>query len=543
MPKNDIGGFFVSLGLNLDKNSFETGNRLIDGVANSFNKLIGSARNAAVALGTTAVATGAIESSAYKNATALGITIEALDLWKASAKIAGVEANALISSISRISNVQNRIKFDGSGLSQLQSQLNKIQMSYAEIMDLSADEATAKILEKAQSMLDGTNTAEIAAYVEDILGAGARDLLIELDRRNIKLPQLQAEAKKTIFTTSADNEKGANFIKEGNTLKTELESIGKLVGDSVGGKLTPYLKGVNDWIQDNADDIKTAINNISELVGRIANKVAPYTKDIADIALGAATGNMEKVSEASEDLGYQLVADTAGKLTGQSKEKIKDLSNKKTDVIQAIAQERTKLLGPATSVNQFKQIAFNDLPEELQQQIIELQKEDPKFKPAGVSGLPKAPKKVKDGIMRPDGTVTQVAPDDWVFAARNLGDLAQAFTPKQTNIIDQPQNQKLLIKKDIEPEQTAKTVDDKSLFISKEIETLINTVSRLSFVPQPNQSMQNSNSYTITQNFTINGGNDIPQVIRQQAYEGTQNGLLQLMEQSAQRLQLMSGTR
>ncbi len=533
MPKNDIGGFFVSLGLNLDKNSFETGNRLIDGVANSFNKLIGSARNAAVALGTTAVATGAIESSAYKNATALGITTEALDLWKASAKIAGVEANALISSISRISNVQNRIKFDGSGLSQLQSQLNKIQMSYAEIMDLSADEATAKILEKAQSMLDGTNTAEIAAYVEDILGAGARDLLIELDRRNIKLPQLQAEAKKTIFTTSADNEKGSNFIKEGNTLKTELESIGKLVGDSVGGKLTPYLKGVNDWIQDNADDIKTAINNISELVGRIANKVAPYTKDIADIALGAATGNMEKVSEASEDLGYQLVADTAGKLTGQSKEKIKDLSNKKTDVIQAIAQERTKLLGPATSVNQFKQIAFNDLPEELQQQIIELQKEDPKFKPAGVSGLPKAPKKVKDGIMRPDGTVTQVAPDDWVFAARNLGDLAQAFTPKQTNIIDQFQIQ----------EQKTKPVDDKSLFISKEIETLINTVSRLSFVPQPNQSMQNNNSYTITQNFTINGGNDIPQVIRQQAYEGTQNGLLQLMEQSAQRLQLMSGTR
>ena len=50
MPKNDIGGFFVSLGLALDKASFETGNRYIDGVTNGLNKLIGTARNAAVVL-------------------------------------------------------------------------------------------------------------------------------------------------------------------------------------------------------------------------------------------------------------------------------------------------------------------------------------------------------------------------------------------------------------------------------------------------------------------------------------------------------------
>ena len=64
MPKNDIGGFFVSLGLNIDKNSWETGNRIVDGMGNTFNKLIGTARNAAVVLAGTAVATGTIESAA-----------------------------------------------------------------------------------------------------------------------------------------------------------------------------------------------------------------------------------------------------------------------------------------------------------------------------------------------------------------------------------------------------------------------------------------------------------------------------------------------
>ena len=49
--------------------------------------------------------------------------------------------------------------------------------------------------------------------------------------------------------------------------------------------------------------------------------------------------------------------------------------------------------------------------------------------------------------------------------------------------------------------------------------------------------------YSIVQNFTINGGSDMPQVIRQQAYQGTQQGLLEAMARSSDRLQLMSGTR
>jgi hypothetical protein len=49
--------------------------------------------------------------------------------------------------------------------------------------------------------------------------------------------------------------------------------------------------------------------------------------------------------------------------------------------------------------------------------------------------------------------------------------------------------------------------------------------------------------YVINQTFNISGGNDMPQVLRQQAYRGTQEGLLEIMQQSSQRLQLMSGTR
>jgi hypothetical protein len=98
---------------------------------------------------------------------------------------------------------------------------------------------------------------------------------------------------------------------------------------------------------------------------------------------------------------------------------------------------------------------------------------------------------MKDGIMRPDGTVTQVAPDDWIFAARNVGDLARAFIPQSFG---------------------------------------------QAMVSAPSE-------YIINQTFNISGSNDMPQVLREQAYKGTQDGLMQLMQQSSQRLQLMSGTR
>lgn len=51
---------------------------------------------------------------------------------------------------------------------------------------------------------------------------------------------------------------------------------------------------------------------------------------------------------------------------------------------------------------------------------------------------------VQDGIIRPNGQVTQVAPDDWVFAVRDVNKLASAFSP--------PAQQPLL------PDRTPETV-------------------------------------------------------------------------------------
>lgn len=473
MPKNDIGGFFVSLGLAIDKPSFETGNKLIDGVTTGLNKLIGTARNAAVVLTGTAVATGVIESAAYKTATAIGISTETLDLWKASAKIAGVDANGLVNAMARMSEVMQGMTIDGRGLEAFTKQLGELglitdEVDIEKLLKMSPDELMKEILIKAQGAVDaGQDRTKVSLIVKDILGEAGQQFFIELERQGKTIDEFLSGAQKTIYTDSGTNAKAADFAVEINTLKTTSENLTKLLGSEVGGELTKYVKGINGWIEDNGTDIKTAIQNIAKLTGIIASKVAPYAKDVVTALVGAAAGDKGKVVEATDDLGFQLASD----FTGLSKDDLKD----KNKVAQEIAKYKTQMGYKVTDW-----IPYSELTPTLQEGFDQhATKSKGRYRLGGA---------IKDGIVRPDGTITQVASDDWVLAARSLGDLARAFTPQ-------------------------------------------------------NYTAAGTNEYVINQTFNINGGTDMPQVLRQQAYQGTQEGLLQLMTESSRRLQLMSGTR
>lgn len=438
MPKNDIGGFFVSLGLNPDKNSFETGNKLIDNVATSLNKLIGTARNAAVALTTTAVVTGTVESANYKTATAIGLSTEKLNTWKAAAKIAGVNADGLVGSMGKLSDVMTNLKINGEGAEAYQKVLAELGIGLDQLTGKDIDDAYLTILEKAQSMLDGTNMTEIAKRVQDVLGEQGMNLFIELDRQGLTPREFLAGAKATQFTTDADNQKGQNFITEIRTLTEETKSITALLGNSIAGILVDKVKSINEWIQNNADVIKDAVVKITGAVDNIAQGIILITGKIAEWStsekgktqISGIIGTFKNAFTTSKNLASDI-------WTGNWEKAYYDY----IEGFENMWDSGKKILG------------------------------------------------IQDGIMRPDGTITQVAPDDWVFAARNVGDLARAFVPQGTG-----------------------------------------------------SGMQIA-EYSIVQNFTINGGSDMPQVIRQQAYQGTQQGLLEAMARSSDRLQLMSGTR
>lgn len=102
-------------------------------------------------------------------------------------------------------------------------------------------------------------------------------------------------------------------------------------------------------------------------------------------------------------------------------------------------------------------------------------------------------KKVKDGIVAPGGRVTSVSPDDWVFAVKDVADLAGAFIP--------------------------------------------------GYVTNNNSSAESN--IVINQNFSIENarGGEAGMIIRQQAYRGTSEALGQTLKTGINRIQLMNGTR
>lgn len=98
---------------------------------------------------------------------------------------------------------------------------------------------------------------------------------------------------------------------------------------------------------------------------------------------------------------------------------------------------------------------------------------------------------VKDGIIQPSGKITSVSPDDWVFAVKDIADLAGAFLPSGVTT---------------------------------------------------NNSMSAPANYVINQSFTIGSGVRASEV-RSQAYKGTAEALQNNLSNATRIMQLMPGTK
>ena len=281
--KTDLGGIFFKLGLDLDKNSFESGNKQINNASESMNKLIGTARNAAVALvsiksigklGTFADA----ESSAYKTSKALGITTESLKTWKAAAKIAGVDANSLVNSMGQLGSVISHIKIDGRGLDEYSKKLQEIGLGITDLKDkegnwLSADKAFQKVIAKGQEEYAKAKTEEeqllVITKMGDILGSAGQDFFIALNAMGMTIEQFRQGAGKSVWTTNKNTKDAMAFSTEWNTLSNSLSQIGALFGADVARELTDSVKGINEWLATNGDTIKNALDKIAKKIGGV----------------------------------------------------------------------------------------------------------------------------------------------------------------------------------------------------------------------------------------------------------------------------------
>lgn len=536
--------FVYNLILKQDRQSFESGARSLDKVSNNISRMIGVARNAAAALGVLAAVSSAGEAKELKMANALGVSSKRLDEFKVAAKIAGTSADGLVQSMASLDQAMTDYAFGKSnpGLEKALGILSTQSGMSMNIEDLRAMDAADRIeyvLKAAQSL---ANKKEAASLVSDILGTAGKDFYWALETGGKSIESALAQARSVIFTDDGSKRKAFGFTTELNETLQIMKQIGLLAGSEIGGNLTPFLHDLNEFLKD--DRLKDKIKQFSDSLSKIGEAVKPFAegalKTAGDVLLnladalakmlggdyeGAAAGVTAMVGAVVTQLkalwGGEKAAEAAARAVEDAKKTGKGavgqfiagadayvgnnpilkigadigsaIVSVGTGVANAVAptinedfaraEERGKIRAELSNfgLGGGKKLRIDQLDYNLKNRVTAYiqaggKKED--FKDY-----------IQDGIMRPDGRVTRVAPDDWVFAARNIGDLARMFMPQ---------------------------------------------------MPQP--AYAQAGNITINQTLTLNGAADFPQEARRAAYDGTAAALRSLNAFRERRL-LMPGTR
>ncbi len=512
MANNELGGFFVKLGALVDKASFDTGFKSIDKITNATSRLIGTTLNFTAAMATQAVIQGKLAQSQEATASALGMSAERMDAWRYGARLIGVEAG---STLSAMQDLNDAIKNQANGVSgasdkvagyakNLSALANKSGLDLTKILsdpDMNAEERVRAIFEAGDKVLKeevakgkDLNSAakEVANLIGSGLGKGSGDFYFNMARQGYSLPQLLGAGASSDMTTKEQRQNLNEFSKSFSSLQNTLESFSKSLAGESGDSLKKVINGLNSWLREHGPALSKTLGNILDILTKL---LGPLTKLVANFAGGVVEGTADITEGIKKDLSgdskganekYAEGADKLAKaLLGE------ELYNWEKEEA-AIAQKFMPYYDEQKKKKQLKKdnwldiphIDFSLIPEDLKKEWSDVQSRRPKDMAMNYYWI-------QDGIIRPNGQVTQVAPDDWVFAARNIGDLASAFIPQ----------------------------------------------GAMSY----GAGVQN---FTITQSFTINGNTStLPQTIKQQALEGTRGGLLQVLGESSRRMQQMSGLR
>lgn len=527
MAGQSLGGYFVEIGAKTNKNSFESALKSIDGIGNSITRLVGTVRNAAPLL--LAAAAGVVETAELKASKAIGISTEALDAWKTSAAIAGTNANALVSDMTALERKMQGLKLGqvDAGLAQ---SLGFLNLGYGEFADMSATERIAEVFERAGQLED---QKKAALLVGNILGGAALDYYYYLQLSGKSLQEQLAFADRLVFTTEDSKKNAMVFNGEMQALKEGSKSIMNLLGGELGGQLLPFMTALTGFLANNHDGIQNGIIGVVDTLGELGEALTDGVDfDKIKSAMDSITGafstlimaitkedsTKEGLKEILRSLGefggdaIKAAATTVGALVealaalinldweklGESLKKVLggvgDLGEAAGNAVGALLTGQTPHEFEVTA--EARQEAMNALWKETREKNKNVKKKFEDFSPetqalvnaAGGPTNPSFKNFIKDGVIGPDGRVIQVDPNDWVFAAKDLGDLARGFVPTAT-------------------------------------------------------SGGTSIQYTIEQTINVNGNGASAFDIRRQAYEGTSKALLDNIAQSSRRLQLMPATK
>ena len=545
MSDDVIGGFLVNLGVKVD-NSIEKGIGKITDMTNSLSRLMGTVRNVSVASLALAGVTGAVEQEVANSAALLNTTSDVVKMWRFAVDETGASGKAFISTLtgieSKIQDVKKGVVDEG-----LATALSRLGINMLDFANMEMTERVKLIFDKADLIEDKKHARDL---VGDILGAEGQKFYINLESQGKNLNEVLSSAKNHIFTDIESQSNAMMFNSEIKALKNMIGEISSLTGSELGEVFTPMVKGINDFleannkliasgIKDNFEDIRDILNQLSPTFDKVADSVGELIKSLTNS--NTVLEGLNKIKDGLfefikdftntglttfSDLALMInaVLDGDWKKAGQYAVKFGEDFNK--GVGDLFTPEDEQDAGVQSAKLQKKMQETKDLPDTGKSSVPVFDKINNGLNAAGewvkskfvppVSNEPlpqekAAPdwyedRKINDGIVKPNGQVISISPDDWVFAKKDPNNLSKGINEIM------PQNA-------IDP-------------------SFIKSVLPRTITGNTNTINEN---ITVNQTFNVQGGGNIPQTIRQQAQKGVYDGVGDLIQKSTTRLQLMSG--
>ena len=311
---SSIGGFFATLGIRTDTNSFDKSKQSLDTVTNAVSRMMGTVRNASAVLGVLAITTGKTATAEINLSKTIGLSTEALDKWRIAARIAGADANGLVSEMNTLEQKMLNLK-QGNVDQGLATSLGFLgfDQDYGTFAEMDAEQRVKAIFDAAKKLDDQDFAGKL---VGDILGQNARTLYLSEAVKTNGLDALLNKAQNINFVDSDQTKNAAAFFSEFQETTEAIKSLTKSFGSDVAKELTPIFSNINNWLSENGDEIKKTLTDIATNIGLIVDKYAkPVIGFVGDVARGTsnlvggiAEGDVSKVENGLFELANSFSA-------------------------------------------------------------------------------------------------------------------------------------------------------------------------------------------------------------------------------------------
>lgn len=281
----NVGGFFASLKLVTDEDSFKSG----IGMLNKIPGMLGKTAVGIAGVATAFVAMGASSATALTkladNAKVLGLSARQLDNWRNAARIAGGDADAFQDSLSSLNKTFFNLKIGDVDKGMIQA-LGMSQADFGKMQTMPMQAKIDYVLAKLENISDPDKQK---ALTLQLLGQNGLTMLAQNQLTGRKFSDAYANASQRNLYTDKDYSVALAGKRSLDETKVSLEELFNKIGIEIEGALLPALQDFAAWLKNN----KTMLTDFAKAIGGLVSLI-----------LGAVSGVAGAIGNASDIKNY-----------------------------------------------------------------------------------------------------------------------------------------------------------------------------------------------------------------------------------------------